>query len=179
MISTRQRHDTSGSDIWPGFVDALSSLLMVIIFLLLVFVLAQFYLSEVLSARDDQLARLNRQLAELSETLALERQSNAGLRTTVSQLSLELQTTTTARNDLTEQLANMTAQAELARTAAEFLRGELSAAVRQIELGKEASGQQLADADRLREQIAALQRARDLLEADLVVARKTVDADRH
>ena len=58
---------------WPGYVDALSTLLMVIIFVLLVFVLAQGFLSVSLSSRDRALERLNRQVAELAELLSLER----------------------------------------------------------------------------------------------------------
>src|SRR3546814_13758654 len=94
MIGSRRgRSRAAAIDIWPGFVDALASLLMVVIFLLMVFVLAQVFLSDALSGRDDQIARLNRQLAELGDMLALERQSNTEYRQTVQQLSLELQTT--------------------------------------------------------------------------------------
>ena len=55
-------------------MDALSTLLMVIIFVLLVFVLAQAFLSVVLSGRDKQLDRVNRQLAEVTDMLSLERE---------------------------------------------------------------------------------------------------------
>ena len=60
----RRRGGDNGLDAWPGYVDALSTLLMVIIFVLLVFVLAQAFLSVALSGRDKQLDRVNRQLAE-------------------------------------------------------------------------------------------------------------------
>ena len=87
-LSRRNRNRT---DIWPGFVDALASLLMVIIFLLLVFVLAQFFLGEALSGRDDALKKLDREVAELVDMLALERKANTTLRSDVSRLSGELQ----------------------------------------------------------------------------------------
>ena len=54
-------------EIWPGYVDVLSTLLMVVIFVLMVFVIAQFFLSNALSGRDKALEQLNRQVAELSE----------------------------------------------------------------------------------------------------------------
>ena len=57
----RRRH----FDAWPGYVDVLSTLLMVVIFVLMVFVIAQLFLSEALSGRDEALERLNRQLAEI------------------------------------------------------------------------------------------------------------------
>jgi chemotaxis protein MotB len=69
----------SSIDIWPGFVDALAQLLMVIIFILLVFTAGQFYLSEALSGRDQALLKLQAQVNELGDLLAMERRSNADL----------------------------------------------------------------------------------------------------
>ena len=69
----RRRGATDELNPWPGYVDALSTLLMVIIFVLLVFVLAQAFLSVALTGRDRALDRLNRQVAELTEMLSLER----------------------------------------------------------------------------------------------------------
>ena len=66
----------SSIDIWPGFVDALAQLLMVIIFILLVFTAGQFYLSEALSGRDQALQKLQAQVNELGDLLAVERRSN-------------------------------------------------------------------------------------------------------
>ena len=75
---------------WPGYVDALSTLLMVIIFVLLVFALAQGFLSVALSTRDQALDRVNRQVAELAEMLALERGEATELRGTLSRTATEL-----------------------------------------------------------------------------------------
>ena len=58
---------------WPGFVDALSTMLLVIIFLLSVFMLAQFFLSQEVTGKEDALAKLNRQVEELTNLLAMER----------------------------------------------------------------------------------------------------------
>ena len=69
----------SSIDIWPGFVDALAQLLMVIIFILLVFTAGQFYLSEALSGRDQALQKLQAQVNELGDLLAMERRSSADL----------------------------------------------------------------------------------------------------
>ena len=62
--SRRQRRSTI--DIWPGFVDALSQLVMVIVFVLLVFTAGQFYLSSALSGRNAELQRLTQQINELT-----------------------------------------------------------------------------------------------------------------
>ena len=70
---------------WPGFVDALSSLLMVIIFVLMIFVLSQFFLSQKMSGQDEILLELKSDLIELSELLSIERDATTEL---TSQLSL-------------------------------------------------------------------------------------------
>src|SRR6202158_4661873 len=90
---------------WPGYVDALSTLLMVIIFVLLVFVLAQAFLSVALSGRDRALDRVNRQMAELSDMLSLERGHSSELQLSVAQLNRDLQGATTVRDTLSQQLA--------------------------------------------------------------------------
>lgn len=93
--------------IWPGYVDALSSLLMVIIFVLAMFVVAQFYLSDALGTRDQALDRLNRQMAELANLLQLEQRSGADLRATIAALSAELQKSTVERDRLQGQVSTL------------------------------------------------------------------------
>ena len=89
---------------WPGYVDVLSTLLMVIIFVLMVFVIAQFFLSSALTGRDKALDQLNRQIAELADMLALERQQNTDLRSNVDELSSELTKSTAERDTLNQRL---------------------------------------------------------------------------
>ena len=94
------RHSRRQIDIWPGFVDALATLLMVIIFLLMVFVLAQFYLTDALSGRDAALRTLQSQLAQLADELALARDSDAKRAGELSWLQATLDATRTERNTL-------------------------------------------------------------------------------
>src|SRR5271165_5372475 len=75
---------------WPGFVDALSTMLLVIIFLLSVFMLAQFFLSREVSGKDEALARLNRQIEELTNLLALERTQKSADETKIATLTATL-----------------------------------------------------------------------------------------
>ena len=82
-ISRREHRSTV---IWPGFVDALATLLMVIIFLLLIFVLAQFFLGQALSGRDKALKALESDLSELSKVLALTKAENQQLQLGVDSL---------------------------------------------------------------------------------------------
>ena len=77
-------------NIWPGFVDALAALLMVIIFLLLIFSIGQFYLSNALSGKEKTLVKLDRQVAQLADLLALEKTTSAGLQDSVGELKSQL-----------------------------------------------------------------------------------------
>jgi len=94
---SRHRHRSS-INIWPGFVDALSQLVMVIIFVLLVFTAGQFYLTDALSGRDAALKQLTAQLNQLTEVLNLEKSSNADLKLNLSKLNQDLQATQAARD---------------------------------------------------------------------------------
>ncbi len=137
MARIRRRSASDELNPWPGYVDALSTLLMVIIFVLLVFVLAQAFLSVALSGRDRALDRLNRQVAELTDMLSLERGRGGELQLSVASLNRGLQNATGAREALSRDLAAM--RDEQGRTQAErdALRAErdrLSARVADAEL---------------------------------------------
>src|SRR5918994_1331649 len=107
----RARRDLrQNPDIWPGFVDALSTLLLVIIFLLVVFVLAQFFLNQLLQGKDTQLQTLEQAVAQLTEQLNLEQASNAELRLSVAQLSSDLQSAQADRDDTAALLAEAEAE---------------------------------------------------------------------
>ncbi len=150
---------------WPGFVDALSSLLLVIIFMLSLFMLTQFFLGQEIQGRDTALARLNSQIAELTEMLQLERASADDLNAQIATLTATLATAQSENESLEGQLAGIgTGLAGKDETIA-GLESELAAAQ---ELSDEASAQvallnqQLAA---LRAQIGALEAALEASEA--------------
>ncbi len=135
---TRRRSSSSANaDIWPGFVDALATLLMVIIFLLTVFVLAQFFLSDLLAGRDQALKRLETQVSELADMLALERQAGAELRQSVAALSSQLQSSTTARDALTARVSDLSASLESAQADAATARDELASTSSELATARE------------------------------------------
>jgi chemotaxis protein MotB len=160
MIRTRRQRFTRGSEIWPGFVDVLSTLLLVIIFLLVVFMLAQFFLQRALSGRDDALAQLTQQVAELTEMLSLERQANADLRLSIAQLSSELQGSTTERDELLLTAESLRRDID----ALKRLRAELEAQVSQMAAVLEESEGELAS---LREEFTIVRDRASELEAEL------------
>jgi len=168
-------------NIWPGFVDALATLLLVVIFVLMVFMVAQFFLSAALSGRDEALERLNRQVNELAELLALERAANADLRINVAQLSSELQSSLAERESLSSQLGLLLEEREsyeadirTARAAEESLAKQVAALIeerdnlerllKQAELASETSREELeaayqtieADKEKIEAQLAEL-----------------------
>ncbi len=116
-MARRRRGGEEALNPWPGYVDALSTLLMVIIFVLLVFVLAQAFLSVALTGRDRALDRLNRQVAELTDMLSLERGRAGELQLSVAGLNRDLAAGTQAREAQARDLAGL--REEAGRTAAE------------------------------------------------------------
>jgi len=105
MARIRRRSASDELNPWPGYVDALSTLLMVIIFVLLVFVLAQAFLSVALTGRDRALDRLNRQVAELTDMLSLERGRAGELQLSMAGLNRDVQMAGAAREGLARDLA--------------------------------------------------------------------------
>jgi chemotaxis protein MotB len=89
-LSRRRRQGGNGLDAWPGYVDALSTLLLVVIFVLLVFVLGQAFLSVALNGREKALERLSAQVAQLTQMLSLERSHDAALEVSVSRATAAL-----------------------------------------------------------------------------------------
>lgn len=119
-----RRRSDDGDDSWPGFVDALSTLLLVLVFLLSIFALSQFFLGNALQGRDAALARLEARVAELGDLLSLERASNSDLRETVSALSASLSAATGERDGLRTRLAEAEAALSDMKAALDTARRE-------------------------------------------------------
>src|SRR4029077_20428657 len=100
MAPASRRSRRPSIDIWPGFVDALAQLLMVIIFILLVFTAGQFYLGIALSGRDQALQQLQQQVDELAYLLAIERRASDDLRSGSAALSAKLASALAERDQL-------------------------------------------------------------------------------
>jgi len=94
---------------WPGFVDALATLLMVIIFVLMVFVLIQVNLAHRVSGQDATLGEMRQQLASLGELLNIERRASADLAANLAQITNQLNASNANRDELQAQLANVQA----------------------------------------------------------------------
>jgi chemotaxis protein MotB len=150
---------------WPGFVDALSSLLLVIIFLLSLFMLAQFFLGQEILGKDTAMSRLNSQIAELTELLQLERANSEDLETQISTLTATLATTESQRAELQSQIAGFSTGDDGKDARIAGLEADLAA---QQDISDEAMAQVALlnqQLSALRTQIAALEQALDASEA--------------
>ena len=155
MALARARRER-GIDYWPGFVDALSTLILGIVFLLSVFVIVQFFLSQEVTGKDTALQRLNAQLAQLTEMLSLEKIGKANLEDTLSSLRANLALAETERDRLkgvNEGLASGGSRAN-----------EIAS---QLDAQKGVAGRALAQVELLNQQIAALRRQLAAIEASL------------
>ena len=149
MALARNRRRERGVDYWPGFVDALSTLLLAIMFLLTVFVLAQFILGREITGRDEVLNRLNSQIAELTELLALEKSGKQDLEDMLASLQSSLASSETERSRLQELLDSGAGSADVANAKMGRLTEELDAE-------KQVSARAMSQIELLNQQIAAL-----------------------
>jgi chemotaxis protein MotB len=123
-MALRRRGGQSTLDAWPGYVDALSTLLMVITFVLLVFVLAQAFLGVSLSNKDTELETLDRQIAQLTDMLSLEKGRTAELNLAVAGLNGAVQRAENERDTLRQDLAATQTQLNAAQAANLALKGQ-------------------------------------------------------
>jgi len=156
MALARARRDRR-IDYWPGFVDALSTLLLAIMFLLSVFVLAQFLLSREVAGKDEVLTRLNSQINELTQLLAMERTNTQDSSDQIANLQASLDTVEAERTRLEQLLARGAGSDAAATERIGMLSGELDSE-RQI------SQRALSQVELLNQQIAALRKQIGALE---------------
>ncbi|MBV9427259.1 MAG: peptidoglycan -binding protein [Bradyrhizobiaceae bacterium] len=164
MALARARRERS-VEYWPGFVDALSTLVLGIVFLLSTFVVVQFYLSQEVTGKDQALARLNAQIAELTQLLSMEKTGKASLEEMLSTLRAGLANAEGERDRFKGLYEGLGAGAADAQGKATALSGELDAQ-------KQISSRALAQVELLNQQIAALRRQLAALEDALEASEK-------
>ena len=111
-MAQRYRDSQQSPSIWPGYVDALSALLMVVIFVLLIFTFSQFILSYMLSTQSSELETLHARIAEISELLGLEKNRNKEMGRQIASLSTLVEKLTIDRTELRSQLSDITSENE-------------------------------------------------------------------
>ena len=160
MGLARGRRSQESVNYWPGFVDALSTLLLAIMFLLSVFIVLQFFLSQEIEGKDEALNQLNSQISELTQLLALEKSTGQDLTDQLASMSASLQSAENERSRL-ENLLNEGAGAGAAAT------GQIGALTGALDSQKEISARALSQVELLNQQIAALRQQIGALEQAL------------
>lgn len=150
-------------DYWPGFVDAMATLLLVFVFLLSVFILAQFFLGQEVTSKDTVLSRLNKQIAELTDMLSLERSDSRDLGEQLAGLQASLSSTEQERDRLQGLL---TSRGDAAGEA----QGKIATLEGQLESEQQVSQRALSQVELLNQQISALRRQLGALEDALNAA---------
>lgn len=159
MALARNRRDRH-VDYWPGFVDALSTLLLTFMFLLSVFMLAQFVLSREISGKDEVLNRLNSQISELTNLLALEKDAGQGLQDQLLDIQASLEVAETEKTRLQALLEAGSGKGAEAET-------KLGEAEKSVEFERQISQRALAQVELLNQQISALRKQIGALEEAL------------
>src|SRR5215470_15027672 len=155
-MALARRGRERGVDYWPGFVDALSTLILGIVFLLSVFVIVQFFLSQEVTGKDTALARLNAQLAQLTEMLSLEKVGKSNLEDTLASLRANLAVAESDRDRLKGLYEGLQSGS-----------GRANEIAGQLENQKSLTSRAMAQVELLNQQIAALRRQLSALESAL------------
>jgi chemotaxis protein MotB len=160
-------------DIWPGWVDALSTLLIIILFVLLVFVLGQFFLSQILTRREATIGELNVTVSGLTDSLNLERKARSELETNLARITDQLNaanqqvsTLSQLKLDLEGQLATRTQELAVKTDEAASLTKSLETATAEITANKEEIEKQIGDIALLQSQVRAMEALREKLEKE-------------
>jgi chemotaxis protein MotB len=162
-IATRRNRAGESGFYWPGFVDAMAQLLLVITFLLSVFIIAQFLVARQMAGQDTALAKLRSQIAELTDLLALEKSAKADLELALGTLSDDFAATKEENARLSTLLASETKEGAAASTTVSGLQSAL-------EKEKQVSAEALSQVEILNQQLAALRRQLAALNAALEAA---------
>jgi chemotaxis protein MotB len=165
MAIARARRSDNGMNYWPGFVDALSTLVLSIIFILSVFAVVQFYLTQEVTGKETALARLNAQIAQLTELLSLEKGGKLDIEDQLASLRANLITAQGERDRFRGLYDSVATGGADAQNRANALAGQLDAE-------KNVTTRALAQIEVLNQQIAALRRQLAALEDALDASEK-------
>ena len=164
MALARTRRER-GVDYWPGFVDALSTLILGIVFLLSVFVVVQFFLSQEVAGKETALSRLTAQINQLTDLLAMEKTGKVDLESEIARLRASLSGAMSERDRLK-------AQAEGSGAGIASAEAKLSEAARALANEKSVTSKALTEIELLNQQIGALRRQLAAIEDALEASEK-------
>jgi chemotaxis protein MotB len=159
-VPRSRRHAVARTEYWPSFVDVLTNLLLVFIFLLSIFAVVQYLLSRELSGKDTVLDKLNAQIDELTSMLALEKASTADVTGNAQNLQASLSAAVAERDRLQSLLGNQASQSANANQ-------QIATLATNLDSEKQISQRALVQVELLNQQIAALRRQLTAVQAAL------------
>ena len=164
MALARTRRGESGFNYWPGFVDALSTLVLSIVFVLSVFLVVQFFLSQEVTGKDKALEQLNAKIAQLNDLLSLEKLGKISLDDQISRLKAGLAAAESDRDRVKGLYEGLASASDAAGRASELNKA--------LDSEKEVSARALTQIEVLNQQISALRRQLAALEEALDASEK-------
>ncbi|WP_417672938.1 peptidoglycan -binding protein [Pseudodonghicola sp.] len=150
MALSRRGSQHSNSPIWPGFVDAMTGLLMVLMFVLTIFMVVQFVLRETITGQESELDKLSAEVATLAQSLGLQERTNAQLKARMGALTSTLNDTQSNLDQAQAALAALTAERDQKVAALDAAQGRIASFEEQV-------AGLLADKTRVEGQVAALE----------------------
>jgi chemotaxis protein MotB len=160
MALSRSRRRPQQIDYWPGFVDALSTLLLVVTFLMVLFMVAQYFVAQEASGKDTVLARLQKQIAQMADLLSLERSQKKSAQDEASSLRATLSATESEKKRLAGLLSAEGSQGGSAEA-------RVGAMTKQLDEQRGLTAQALAQIELLNQQINSLRKQIAALENSL------------
>lgn len=151
MARGRGRKSAEYGEFWPGYVDVLSTLLLTVTFLMSIFIIAQYFVSQEVTGKDTALRRLTRQIAELTSLLSLEKGKAGGLQDELAQLTATI-------SMLKQENARLSASSGAVEDRASAAAGRIASLDKELEEHKTLSTEAMARVDLLNQQLLALRR---------------------
>ncbi len=152
-----QRRGRYSLNIWPGFVDSLATILLVFVFVLLLFVVGQSYLSQELTGQSQALEQLHAQLDQLAQMLSLERERKAQAEARLSRVYQQLHDTRSERDQLHADL-------QMTRVEISQLKADVAHANERIDVSERQLKRRFSEIASLQADIGMLRKVRETLE---------------
>ncbi len=176
MALSRRTGSRFQGSIWPGFVDAMTGLLLVLMFVLTIFMVVQFVLTERISGQETELDVLAGEVAALAQALGLEERSSAQLEARLGALNASLNN---ARGEVSEQaalIASLTSQRDAQAAALDTAQTQITDFEAQVAALLSDRDVALGQVATLETQTLELLNAQQALDLALAAARTEIDA---
>ena len=170
MALSRRTGQRFQANIWPGFVDAMTGLLLVLMFVLTIFMVVQFVLRETITGQESEMNQLNAEIAKLAQALGLEQRKTSGLEARVGELGVTLEAARTRAGEQAALIATLRAQTQAQDEALSAAEAQVTAFEAQVASLLAERDLAQSEAEALRAESADLSTQKAALEAVIAAA---------